>query len=198
MNISSKTFTGFSGTKSIAAGELSAVRSRPSERAIGQRTPAFLYFDDTTGRTVELDYRGTAKDVGDRYATASRPRSDEAEAPRGPGRPRLGVIAREVTLLPRVGNGSHRRPAARPSLLRRLVEDTRKRNAAEGPRSTVARAAYRFMSTLAGNLPGFEEATRTLFAGNPDRFSELTRHWPADVATYAQRLAEGSFSAAVS
>ena len=50
-------------------------------------------------------------------------------------------------------------------------------------------AAYRFLSALAGNLPGFEEATRALFAYDQRRFTELIAGWPEDVRDYAVALA---------
>jgi len=44
------------------------------------------------------------------------------------------------------------------------------------------------MSAMAGNLPGFEEATRALFAGDPGRFDSLVAQWPIDIRNHAQAL----------
>ena len=49
------------------------------------------------------------------------------------------------------------------------------------------------MNAMAGNRPGFEEATRALFAGDRDRFARLVDGWPPDIRDHARRLAEGAF-----
>ena len=61
----------------------------------------------------------------------------------------------------------------------------------------VAReAAYRFMSAMAGNQSGFEEATRALFAGDRRKFEDETQSWPPDIRDFARRLAASGLSAA--
>jgi hypothetical protein len=160
-----------------------------------------LAFEDSTARQLELDLRGSLAEVKARHAarrdqpgapaTAS-PAGPEVE-PRGPGRPRLGVVAREVTLLPRHWEWLSAQPGGASVALRKLVEDARR---AAGGRDQVRRSqevAYRFMTALAGDLPGYEEAIRALFAGDRPRFEALTGGWPVDVAAYALRLAEGAF-----
>ena len=52
--------------------------------------------------------------------------------------------------------------------------------------------AYRFMSAQAGNMPGFEEAIRALFADDRVRFAQHVASWPEDVRNYATRLAFGN------
>ena len=65
------------------------------------------------------------------------------------------------------------------------------RRAAEGPdRIRGSReAAYRFASAMGGNLPGFEEATRALYADDRAGFTRQVAAWPADVRDYAMALA---------
>jgi hypothetical protein len=58
----------------------------------------------------------------------------------------------------------------------------------------AADAAFRFMSAMAGNLPGFEEAGRALYAANRAVFDDLVRDWPADIQAHARRLAQDAFS----
>jgi hypothetical protein len=189
-----KTFSAFAGNKSIAVGDLSSVAMKAKRTADRSKNVSILVFDDTTGRTVEIDFRGTMKDVGSRYAATAESIDESADAPRGPGRPKLGVVAREITLLPRHWEWLASQPGGASVALRRLVEDARKRNTGKDRIRQSQEAAYRFMSTMAGNLPGFEEATRALFAGNEERFDDLTRRWPSDVAKYARRLAEAALT----
>jgi hypothetical protein len=160
----------------------------------GESAPV-LIFDDMTGEQIEVDLRGTTEDVLKRLAQesgASDPDHPGREGPRGPGRPRLGVVAREVTLLPRHWDWLNSQPGGASVALRQLVERARREN---GDRDRVRRsreATYRFMSAVAGNLPGFEEATRALFAGDPGRFAGQIRDWPADVRTHLARLIQES------
>lgn len=187
-----KSFTAFSGNKLIATGDLAIVAMKARRVLDRAKNASVVVFDDATGRTIEIDYRGTAKEVGSRYTVPSDQGPQADEAPRGPGRPKLGVVAREVTLLPRHWEWLGSQPGGASVALRRLVEEARKRNAGKDRIRQSQESAYRFMSTMAGNLPGFEEATRALFAANQQRFSELTRRWPADVYEYALRLADAA------
>ncbi len=117
------------------------------------------------------------------------PGQPDREVPRGPGRPRLGVVAREVTLLPRHWDWLSSQPGGASVALRKLVEQARRRNEGKDRLRRSQEAAYRFMSALAGNLPGFEEATRAFFAGDQERFDDQTESWPVDVRDHARRLA---------
>lgn len=185
------TFTAFAGTRRLAAGPLHTV-ALALHAAGRDQTEALLTFDDATGRVVDLDLRGSVADVVTRYAPATPTEAEPAEAEptaRGRGRPKLGVVAREVTLLPRHWDWLAAQPGGASVALRRLVEDARR---AEAPRQqirTAQDAAYRFMSAMAGNLPGFEEAARALFAGDRARMEQEAAGWPEDVRAYALRLA---------
>ena len=108
-------------------------------------------------------------------------------------RPKLGVIAREVTLLPRHWEWLSSQPGGASVALRKLVEEARRANAGRDRIRQAQEAAYRFVSVLAGNLPGFEEACRALFAGDAARFDSLVQGWPAGVRNHAQRLAARAF-----
>ena len=113
--------------------------------------------------------------------------------PRGPGRPKLGVVAREITLLPRHWDWLAKQKGGASVVIRRLVDEAR-RNGEDGNRVRFAQeAAYRFMSTMAGNRPHFEEAIRALFANDAPRLEKLIAEWPADVRDHAARLAGSAF-----
>ena len=123
-------------------------------------------------------------------ATDSKQAAVVTEAPpRGPGRPKLGVVAREVTLLPRHWDWLNAQPGGASVALRKLVEEARRANEGKDRVRQSQEAAYRFMSVMAGNRPGFEEATRALFAGRAGRFDQLIEPWPEDVRHYARKLA---------
>jgi uncharacterized protein len=195
------TCTVFAGHRRLAEGDLVAV-ALAAHRALaaGERAP-LLAFDAETAHPVELDLRGSAAEVRtrhadrrDRPAAAATPGPGLAEAPRGPGRPRLGVVAREVTLLPRHWEWLSAQPGGASVALRKLVEEARRGAGGRDRARRSQEVAYRFMTALAGDLPGYEEATRALFAGQGERFHALTEAWPPDVGAYARRLAAGALA----
>jgi uncharacterized protein len=162
-------------------------------------TPAaepIIIFDDSTGRPVDLDLRGTERDILARLPQPALPAEATAEAaattePRGRGRPKLGVVAREVTLLPRHWEWLNAQPGGASVALRKLVEQAR-RSSGDADLARMAReAAYHFMSAMAGNLPQFEEAARALFADDRLRMADLIAPWPADIRDHIAKLAFG-------
>ena len=188
----------FMGSRRIASGPLEEVAVAVKELVDRGQVSPVLVFDDETSAVVDLDLRGTVDDVR-RYAgslaaarsasTGSPEPAEAASGPRGPGRPRLGVVAREVTLLPRHWEWLASQPGGASAALRRLVEQARRTHAGRDRVRRAQEAAYRFMSAMAGDEPGFEEATRALFAGNRAVFDALVAPWPPDVRDHARRLA---------
>ena len=184
--------TAFQGDRCIASGELAQVAVQAKGAIDGGGD--VLLFDDATSHTIELDFRGTADDVlrrltavAEKAAPATAAPSEPA--PRGPGRPRLGVVAREVTLLPRHWDWLSGQPGGASVALRKLVEQARRAGDDKDRIRQSQEAAYRFMVAMAGNRPGFEEATRALFAGQGDRFEQETMSWPPDVRDHTRLLA---------
>src|SRR5262245_11036389 len=164
-----RTYTSFAGDRLIASADLRTMLLRTKQHLDGDASDPVLIFEDQTGRQVDFDFRGTPEEVLER-AEAVRPRI-------GPGRPRLGVVSREVSLLPRHWEWLEQQPSGISAALRRLVDDARKR-APGKERSRLAReAASRFMWAMAGNLPGFEEASRALFAKDQGRLEQFVRGW---------------------
>src|SRR3982074_1084815 len=175
--------TAFEGGRCIAAGELAEV-ARTAKTAVDEGEQV-LIFDDATSEAIEVDFRGTAEDGLQRLARPGRTKAAVTpEAPRGPGRPRLGVVAREVTLLPRHWDWLNAQPGGASVALRKLVETARRANEGKDRVRQSQEAAYRFMSAMAGNRPGFEEATRALFAGRREHFDQLIAPWPQDVSDH--------------
>ena len=188
--------TCFAGHRWLLAGSLAEVAVAVKHAtAIGAELPV-LIFDDSTGRVVDVDVRGGDDEVRGRYASPDvatiPPVPGEPEsAPRRPGRPTLGVVGREVTLLPRHWEWLNAQPGGASVALRRLVDEAR-RVGVESERARMSRErAYHFLSAVAGDLPGYEEAVRALFADDLVRLRSLTSAWPRDVATYALHLASG-------
>lgn len=191
----------FEGSRRIAAGDLKQVALKAKEVIDSQEWAAVLIFDDVTSEIVEVDLRGTAEEVLRRLDETS-PRDAATAAPdpggqttaRGPGRPKLGVVAREVTLLPRHWEWLGGQPGGASVAMRKLVEEARRTHAGQDRVRQAREAAYRFMSAMAGNEPGFEEATRALFGSDRTRFGEQIESWPPDVRDHAQKLASVSFA----
>ncbi len=172
-------YTAFCGLHRAGTGSADELLEILKGRSQGE----FLVFDDSTGAQIDLPMGSRSAEAAEREAEI------RAEEGRGRGRPRLGVVAREVTLLPRHWDWLNAQPGGASVALRRLVDEARK---SSGDRDRVRAAqegAYRFMSAIAGNLPGFEEAARALFAYDRRRFTHCVAGWPEDVRDYAVRLA---------
>jgi hypothetical protein len=193
----------FAGSRQIAAGELQQVALKVHESTNSGALAPVLIFDDVTSKLIELDLRGEADDLLKRIASMeeaaapNRPVDVIVDAIRKPGRPKLGVVAREVTLLPRHWDWLAGQPGGASVALRKLVEQARRSNQERDRLRLAQGAAYRFMSTMAGNEPGFEEAARALFAGNQVRLAEIVEPWPIDVRDHAKKLAERAFESPV-
>ena len=190
--------TAFAGNRLIAAGPLRSVALTARQVLDTEPAATVLIFDDVEQRQVEIDLRGSMAELVQRLASAPdqapAPRSAEPGpdaaplAPRGRGRPKLGVVAREVTLLPRHWSWLNAQPGGASVALRRLVEAAR-RDGGGDERRQRQEATYRFMHAIAGNAPGFEEAARALFAADLPRFEDAVVDWPHDVREHATMLA---------
>jgi uncharacterized protein len=193
-------YTAFEGNRRIASGGILEVVEKVKEVLDGGSRASCLIFDDATGETAEVDFRGTTSDVINRLKknvlkTESGPWEVEAQAvgPKGPGRPKLGVVSREVTLLPRHWEWLNSQPGGASVALRKLVEEARKTHRSRDQIRWSRDAAYRFMDALGGNLPGFEEAIRALFAGNREAFNTQVGGWPEDIRDYAKKISDPAF-----
>ncbi|MEC7762228.1 MAG: DUF2239 family protein [Pseudomonadota bacterium] len=161
-----ETFTAFQGTSRLAQGTRAALEAELAP--LGPHPKGLLVFSDMTGRETDLNLSGTA-----------------APAPRG--RPKMGVKAREVTLLPRHWEWLSGQRGGASAALRRLVDEAMRAEPADDPRAPDR--AYRFLTAMAGNLSRFEDAIRALYAGDADGFAQAMSGWPGDVRAYALGLA---------
>ena len=194
------TFTAFEGVRRLAAGPLAEI-APTIQRADRQASEPISIFSDATGRAIDLDLRGSVDEMLAWLATSANRNEAKAEEqtppsePRGRGRPRLGVIAREITLLPRHWEWLNAQPGGASVALRKLVEEARRANGDRDRQRAARDAAYHFMSAMAGNLTNFEEASRALFADDRRKFAGLIAAWPADIRDHVVKLAYADHAA---
>lgn len=205
--------TAFAGDRLIAAGPLRSVALTARQALDAEPGARLMIFDDAEQRQVEIDLRGSMAEVVQRLAAAEAGREvpaasaagartgakaaavaaapgTDADVPRrGRGRPKLGVVAREVTLLPRHWTWLNAQPGGASVALRKLVEAARKGNGDGDRKRAGQEATYRFMHAIAGDRPGFESAARALFAGDLGGLEDAIADWPHDIREHATMLA---------
>ncbi|GAB4187288.1 MAG: DUF2239 family protein [Wenzhouxiangellaceae bacterium] len=181
----SSSCTAFAGQKIIARGSLAEIEPTIRNRADAQ---SVLVFDDATGRRIDLDFSTAASTP----ASAAASTVDDSRQPRR-GRPRLGVVSREVTLLPRHWQWLNAQSGGASVTLRKLVERARREQTEAGQVRQAQEHAYRFIAAIAGDEPGFEEAARSLFKADRNAFADAAWLWPEDVRAYAMELAAAAF-----
>ncbi len=185
-------FVAFAGTSIVARGALSDVVRCCKERLEGGEDERLALFDDDTGRPVDIDFSGSEAEVLarlSRHPMALPPEGGPGKR-RGPGRPKLGVVCREVSLLPRHWSWLSKQRGGASAALRRLVETARKEESGQERGRAAIEATHRFMWDMAGNQPGFEEASRSLFAQDFDTFAERISNWPEDIREQLQRFVQ--------
>ena len=176
------TYSAFCGSNRLITGTLECVLremkrlfdKHPGECA--NNDGAVLVFNDQLGQQVDFDLRGPIEEV--------LRKALPAPAQVGPGRPRLGVVAREITLLPRHWKWLERQPNGASAALRRLVERASKDETSERTVRARIEAVGRVMTVVAGNLPGFEEACRALYRRDLASLTQNMEGWPPDIRTY--------------
>ncbi len=183
----SSTCVAFHGHEQIAAGALAAVALAVKQALDAGAAGPLLIFDDHSSRPIEIDFRGTPDEVLARLPTPAPAVAEPAS--RGPGRPKLGVVAREVTLLPRHWEWLSHQPGGTSAVLRKLVEEARRAGSGRERARLAGESVDRFMLAMAGDLPGYEEASRAFWRKEHACFIQLTDAWPADVREHVRRLA---------
>ncbi|HWX64824.1 MAG TPA: DUF2239 family protein [Rhodanobacter sp.] len=183
---SQPTCSAFDHQRLIASGPLvEVVHATKQALDAGARGP-LLIFDDHSSRQIEIDFRGTIAQV-----LARLPQSEAAPEPatRGPGRPKLGVVPREVTLLPRHWDWLSGQPGGASAVLRRLVEQAMRNHGAKDRARLALESVDRFMLAMTGDLSQHEEASRAFYRHERERFITLTEPWPHDVRDHLRQLA---------
>jgi hypothetical protein len=180
----SDSYSAFAGHRKIASGSLEDVAAAAA--AASARGEAVLVFSDASGAQVDLDLRGDEAQVRARHRSAP---ASPAPA-RGPGRPRLGVVAREVTLLPEHWEWLAAQPGGASVALRKLVHEARRAGSGRERMRHAQERSYKVMVALAGDRPGFEAAARALFANDIEAFRAGLERWPRDIREHLLRLAD--------
>lgn len=190
--------TAFAGKRKVADGSLHTLAPVLKDLVTADPHAQILIFDDASGKQVDLNLHGSLADVLQRLPRPRLEAEETAQAvvPRTVGRPKLGVVAREITLLPRHWAWLATQPGGASVALRKLVESAQRDNRAVDEQRAARDAAYHFINALAGDEAGFEEATRALFAGQREPFEQQVRAWPTDVRDHALLLAQRSWPAA--
>ncbi len=181
------TWTAFRDEHRLATGTPADVAVMVHRTLITDPEAQILIFDDHSGRTVDFDPRGTEADIAARL----RPTDADAEpdTPRRAGRPKLGVKAKEVTLLPRHWEWLAAQPGSASATLRKLIDAARKEDGGSADVRQAQAAADRFMMAILGDKPGYEQAARALYAGDRATFMARSEDWPVDLRDHARHLA---------
>ncbi len=172
-------YTAFAGSQRIAAGNRDTILS-DIKQYTDTNEARVLIFEDMTGKQVDFDFSGSLDDVLER----GRARTVRMR----PGRPKLGVVGREVSLLPRHWEWLEDQPNGISAAIRRLVDEARKREPGTQRARRLRDGIARFMWSMGGDLPHFEDATRALYGESDAQLEELIAAWPADVRDHVLRL----------
>jgi hypothetical protein len=206
MSVSTSTsFTAFAGHRLMLSGSLVEVTLAVRRAVDAGASQAILVFDDVTGRVVDVDFRGSEADIVEkstqpaaayvgRYRWPAPPLPEAFEpaagsGSRGKGRPKMGVVAREVTLLPRQWEWLASQSGGASATLRKLVDSARRSGSSRQQQRAAQEAAYHFIQAIAGDFEGYEEATRALFANDRPGLERCMAAWPHDIRSQAIRLA---------
>ena len=189
MNNKDKLYSSFTGYRHIASGPLRTVLKEtktfydstqtPDERNASHHPENLLFFHHGDGRQLDFDLSGSLEDVLSRIQTREPSPVDETPDKPGKGRPRLGVVSKEVTLLPRHWEWLSRQPASASATLRRLVSEASSRENTSS--KAKAERLGTILWTLAGNLEGFEEASRCLHRLDFEGLFGFSDKWPGDL-----------------
>jgi|TARA_B110000879_G_scaffold21779_1_gene27840 hypothetical protein len=174
----------FAGEKLIAEGLTVEVKGKIQNLVDRQNV---LVFDQDNGRQISL--------IFDQESASELSSSSEGRPAlkNKPGRPKLGVVGREITLLPRHWEWLDGQRGGASATLRRLIDQCRAENMGQDMIRLAQDSTNRFIYAIAGNLSNFEEAVRALYGNNPDRFAECMRLWPADIRKCTKHYSDGAW-----
>lgn len=188
--------TAFLGLEAVASGSLQHVVTEVKGTLSDSELTRVLIFDDSTGKPIDVDYHGTTDDVLTRLTELSgeSPATEaNSQTVRKAGRPKLGVVSGEVTLLPRQWEWLKAQPGGASVTLRKLVDEARRAGEQQSTLRKSQEAAYAFMTAMAGDFSFYEEALRALYAGDAERLDQYTQDWAPDIRNHVKKLAAGAF-----
>ncbi|PQP88091.1 DUF2239 family protein [Paenibacillus sp. AR247] len=189
--------TAFLGVRVVASGSLQHVVSTVKDTLDDRGLTQLLIFDDTSGKQIDVDFRGKTDDVlnrlGKQFGDLPPDTEMEHQPARRVGRPKLGVVSGEVTLLPRHWEWLKSQPGGASVTLRKLIDEARHAGGEQSKRRESQEAAYHFMTAMAGNFHHYEEALRALYAGDLDRFYHVIDDWAPDIRDHIKKLSANAF-----
>lgn len=187
---SERTYTAFAGERLLSSGDLKSTLLAVKKHMDQSESAPVLVFEDQTGIQIDFDMSGEPGEVIDRLAAHPHfaSREEQPQARTGPGRPKLGVVSREVSLLPRHWEWLEGQSGGASAALRRLVDEARKHGNGKQLARAAREAAGKFMWSMGGNLPDFEEASRALYAKDDVKLRALMADWPTDIRAHLQKL----------
>ena len=188
-----RNYTAFADSRKLAAGNILDVAAKVKKYLMKETKAQILIFDDSSSQ-VEIDFRGTPENVMRRLENMFAESAEDPSKKTGPGRPKLGVTAKEVTLLPDHWEWLARQPGGASVTLRKLVEDAKKKNHGKDLIRQTQETAYKFMTVMAGDLPQYEEAIRALYAGEAKKFEKMISDWPKDIQEHSLHLAKAALT----
>ncbi len=181
------TYTAFESGKVISSGTLADVVINLKKKLGKSNHTSVLIFNDTTGRTMDFNFSGSEKEVLKRLEIYTQT-PDSKEQPIGPGRPKLGVFSREVSLLPRHWEWLASQSGGASAVLRRLVEEAKKTSSQTITTKHAQERTYHFMSVVAGDFKGYEEVLRSLYKKDKSNFFSEMSEWPKDIVSYIRKI----------
>lgn len=187
-----ETYTAFDNTSIIAHGSLRDVILKTKKILGKSENSSFLIFSDSTGKTIDFNFQGTEKEILKRLEIFVSNSDEKIELAR-PGRPKLGVISREISLLPRHWEWLATQSSGASSSIRNLIEDAIKKSTSKVSLKQQQEKVYRVMTTLAGDLDGYEEAIRSLYKRDRESFIKFTKGWSKDLRSYLEKLTNDVF-----
>lgn len=180
-------YTAFEGTDLLFRGNLKEVVLSTKTYLGHRQNTSVLIFCDVTGKTMDFNFHGSKQDVLrrlEKYTLAEEPKE-----PTGPGRPKLGVISREISLLPRHWEWLATQAGGASATIRLLVEDARKKSSDISSVKQMQERVYQIMFVLAGDFQGYEEALRALYKRDSNAFFRNVKSWPKDIQKYLSEVA---------
>lgn len=184
-------YIAFEGHDQFAEGSALEVAVKIKQRLVKNENASIILFDNKTGKQIDLDLSGTISEIKKRYAPKVKDSDDDS--PRV-GRPKLGVISKEVSLLPKHWEWLASQSTSASVTLRRLVEEAQKRNKDVDAVRMSQEACNRFITAMAGDLVGYEDALRALYAREEKTFKSYIHSWPKDIREQAMKYAVGVFA----
>jgi hypothetical protein len=184
-------YTAFENHKILCRGNLNHVILKVKKRIDKGSNASLIIFSDNTGKSMDFNFHGSEEDVLKRLEVFHK--ASETTESHGPGRPKLGVVSREVSLLPRHWEWLATQPGGASATLRKLVEEAKKKNASAHETKMIQERTYKFMSVMAGDLKGYEEALRALYRKDKKMFLSCIEEWPTDIREHSLELADSIF-----